>query len=357
MLKRSFIIIIIVLIIILCVAYSYQEYIIYPGQLRKYNNTYEKFLNKHNPDYTLSGALMYAAENLKKDVDYPVPFDHSHINPEEITFKSDKGHHQTGYFVKPVYGTESTISKDLQNPEEEETEIWVVIGGNGSLALDWITDIGHLRSEEHHTSKHGHLLIEYPGYGKSKGCPSTETIFKVIQKSIYKILETHKNIKLNFICHSLGCASCLYYINQETDPNILSRIREIILLAPFYTLKDVAVSKYYIPRMFADTLIRHRWDSHKNIKSLDKLSKEASLKIIHGSNDELIDISQGLLLFQEAPHSINKEFIETNDNHNSIAHLKHLINHVPRVRKEQKTNHKKKKKSVRFSPDLEIRVF
>ena len=335
---KSFLIIIISLIIVLFIAYSHQEYIIYPGQLRKYDNFYETFLNNRHSNVWKNGE----------------------VNPEEITFQNDKGLSQMSYFVKPIY---KTINKDT-----EETEIWVVIGGNGSLALDWINDIGYLRSKKsHHTSKHGHLLIEYPGYGKSSGYPSTETIFKVIQKSINKILKTHKNIKINFICHSLGCASCLYYINKENDPNIISKIRQIILLAPFYTLKDVAVSKYYMPRVLADYLIRHRWDSHKNIKSLDKLSTKASLKIIHGTNDDLIDISQGLELFKEAPNSISKEFIETNDSHNSIAHLKHLVNHVPNVIENDITNDtgfkksslkltnpsvKKKKKNVEFAPEL-----
>ena len=186
------------------------------------------------------------------------------------------------------------------------------------------------------------------------------TIFKVIQKSINKILEKYdspdhnKNIKLNFICHSLGCASCLYYINNENDPNIIDRIRKIILLAPFYTLKDVAISKYFMPKSLADILIRHKWDSHKNIKSLGKLSPDASLKIIHGSNDELIDISQGLSLFSEAPNSINKEFIETNDSHNSIAHLRHLISHVPVVKKPKKPKNKKNQLGLRQNYRLKL---
>src|SRR5687767_2840975 len=60
---------------------------------------------------------------------------------------------QTSYYVQPRSG-----EKGLPG------EVWVVFGGNGSLALDWlelISNYSDLRA--------GFLLVEYPGFGINDG--------------------------------------------------------------------------------------------------------------------------------------------------------------------------------------------
>jgi hypothetical protein len=55
------------------------------------------------------------------------------------------------------------LQGDLTNPRN----LWIVCGGNGTVALDWSEWIA-----EHAPSEDAYLLVDFPGYGDCEGAPS-----------------------------------------------------------------------------------------------------------------------------------------------------------------------------------------
>ncbi|NNE92174.1 MAG: alpha/beta hydrolase [Verrucomicrobiales bacterium] len=189
-------------------------------------------------------------------------------------------------------------------------KIWVMTGGNASLALgwDWLVDpAAKIQSD------FGFLLIEYPGYGEAEGQPGRKTIAKTVDGAI-SALTAHLELpedkvidRISFIGHSLGAA-----VAFETA----SRLNrgEVIALSPFTSMKDMARRTIGKP---LSNLARHRWDNRARVAEVAELPG-AQITIFHGDSDTVIPAFMGRELGEIGGEVV--EFREVkNAHHNNIV--------------------------------------
>jgi len=162
-------------------------------------------------------------------------------------------------------------------------KLWILTGGNGSLALDW--DFVSTPSAERNPL-YGFLLVDYPGYGDCEGRPSRTGIQENMEGVILGLaahlqtdpvsLKAHSS----FLAHSLGCAVAL-----ETAAKW--RRGEVIAVSPFTSMQGMARLTVVEP---FPRLVRHRWD---NVVAIQEISEVpgAEITVFHGMEDRVIPLS------------------------------------------------------------------
>jgi fermentation-respiration switch protein FrsA (DUF1100 family) len=150
-------------------------------------------------------------------------------------------------------------------------------------------------------NKHGFAVFsyDYHGYGTSQGSPTESNSYRDADAAYAYLTDTLKIPPQNIIPfgHSLGAALSLYLaINHP--------VAGIIMEAPFITAFRVVTR---IPLLPFD-----KFDNLSRIKNL-----KYPLLIIHGAQDEIVPVSQGKKLYNEA--QVPKQFfLVPNANHNDI---------------------------------------
>lgn len=145
------------------------------------------------------------------------------------------------------------------------------------------------------------FIIDYRGYGKSKGRPSEEGIYKD-GRAAYDYLSRRSDLGTKKIAYgeSLGCAVAV-------DLSLHRQLDAVILDSAFTSAKDMARQVYpFIPSF----LIVSKFDSLGKIKALNMPKL-----FIHSINDEIVPIFQGEKLFNAA--KAPKEFLRITGGHNS----------------------------------------
>jgi fermentation-respiration switch protein FrsA (DUF1100 family) len=144
----------------------------------------------------------------------------------------------------------------------------------------------------------GLLLVEYPGYGRSEGSPSQESITKTFVTA-YDVLSSRQNIdssRIIFLGRSLG-GGALCSLAKERPSAAL------ILMSTFTSARSLA--KRYLAPPF---LVRDPFDNLAVVKNYPN-----PVLIIHGRHDAIIPFSHGKALHQAAKKG---EMITYNAGHN-----------------------------------------
>lgn len=174
--------------------------------------------------------------------------------------------------------------------KEHPKKIWLMCGGNGALALDWLPTLRTVLANE----DVGYLLVDYPGYGWCEGNPTPETIQESIAGALSSLAgewgvegdEIQK--RMSCLGHSLGAAVVL-------EASARMKVKEIVVISPFTSMQEMAglvVSK------MASPFVRHQYD---NVKSLQRLKGIDGVKVVlfHGQADSIIPVSMGQSLKHE----------------------------------------------------------
>ena len=183
----------------------------------------------------------------------------------------------------------------LQGELIQPRNLWIVCGGNGSLALDWSAWL-----VEHGPKQDAWLLVDFPGYGDCEGTPSPERIRESLRSVVplaAKELGWKSNpdpARLRFFGHSLGGAACLIAASEF-------KIQRGVLIAPFTSTMEMSRVLTGLPVGF---LVWHRFD---NVDRLSELAKRGPgcVYIIHGVNDEVIPVDMARRLAQPGCGSPN----------------------------------------------------
>lgn len=142
------------------------------------------------------------------------------------------------------------------------------------------------------------MLVEYPGYGRSKGKPSQRLIREVMVKA-YDWLKDKEDIDSNkIIAHGRsvgGGASCELAKERE--------VSALILQSTFTDTRQFAKG-YLLPPF----LVLDKFDNRKVLKTYDK-----PVLLIHGEYDELIPYKNSVELSKAAK---NDTFLTYNCHHN-----------------------------------------
>ena len=142
------------------------------------------------------------------------------------------------------------------------------------------------------------LLVEYPGYGRSAGSPSQESITEVFLNA-YDVLSARKNIDASRIVlfgRSLGGGAVCALAAERPA-------KALILMSTFTSVRSFTV-RYLVPKF----LVRDPFDNLATVQSYER-----PILIIHGNHDTIIPFSHGTKLHDAAA---NSKFIAYDAGHN-----------------------------------------
>lgn len=164
--------------------------------------------------------------------------------------------------------------------------LWIVCGGNATVALDWSEWLLANAPVED-----AWLLVDLPGYGTCEGKPnperileSFETILPIARKKV-GLMDAGHDDRLRFFGHSLGAAAVL-------SAAASSGIDRGVILAPFTSTMDMAKVMTGLPLGF---MVRHRFDNTARIDEITR-KDDAQILIVHGTADSVIPVSMGRIL-------------------------------------------------------------
>jgi uncharacterized protein len=179
----------------------------------------------------------------------------------------------------------------LLSKTEKPERLWLVCGGNGTLALEWSDWL-----REHGPEQDAWLLVDIPGYGACCGTPRVGTIRNSLKGAVPAGMEAlgwslpaDRN-KLRFFGHSLGAAVSLMGA-EEFD------IRRGVILTPFTSSMDMTKAMFGVDLGF---IVWHRFDNLEQLKKMERKG-EAEVFVLHGSDDEAIPVEMSRKLAAEVP--------------------------------------------------------
>jgi len=184
--------------------------------------------------------------------------------------------------------------------------VWLVFGGNGSLALDY--------SDQplHWDKRFSYVFVDYPGYGLCEGSPNPARIKETIQQVAGRMQTefgwsaADVQARCGVIGHSLGCAAALIAADDL-------KINRAVLCAAFTSLSDMAQTLVGWPLCL---LNQHRFDNAARLASL--AGRKAKVVIFHGVTDEVIPIDMGRSLKARFPDMVTLHEI-SDCGHNEIV--------------------------------------
>ena len=171
----------------------------------------------------------------------------------------------------------------LAGKRQDPQHLWIVCGGNGTLALEWSSWL-----HENAPAGDAWLLVDFPGYGDCEGRPSPARIRESFRELLPMACRElgwslpADSAKLRFFGHSLGAAAVLVAASDH-------QIQHGVLLAPFTSTMEMAHRVVGLPVGF---LVWHRFD---NRQRLAEIAARGSARVIllHGTEDEVIPVSMG----------------------------------------------------------------
>jgi pimeloyl-ACP methyl ester carboxylesterase len=219
-----------------------------------------------------------------------------------------------------------------QKNNHEQEQLWVILGGNAALAMDWldlavkIRDTAKVRTHI--------LLVDYPGYGANQGDVSPATIVESVEAAVKltrKELHMKDDDEICLLGHSLGAASSLLFLSKNFERY---RFSKVILLSPFTSMESMV--RLFIGRIPGiGALLRHKFDNLAAVDALRPLKYPLRIHIIHGRKDEIIPYQMGVDVLNRAKGVAQKNsrlsvlFTELpNAHHNDILSSHKIIDHI-----------------------------
>lgn len=133
-----------------------------------------------------------------------------------------------------------------------------------------------------------YFMVDYPGFGKSQGTPTEDTLYEAAELS-YKYATENlswepENITING--QSLGGAVAIDLAAKVPSKNV-------IIESSFPSLKSVAEHIY--PSLPISLLLREDYDSLSKVKKIT-----SPILFLHGAEDEILPVSFSEELFRDA---------------------------------------------------------
>jgi uncharacterized protein len=146
------------------------------------------------------------------------------------------------------------------------------------------------------------LLVDYPGYGRSTGKPSEQSL-NAAALAGYQYLVSQKGVEPSRIIlygESIGSSAALHLASQE-------RVGGVVVESGFTSLAEVGSSHYgWLPVKY---LLKYRFPSRDYIKQIG-----CPVLVSHSSQDDVTPFSMGEELFELAAEP--KRFVRLSGGHN-----------------------------------------
>ena len=219
-------------------------------------------------------------------------------NAVELKYRTSQGA-QLSFYLPPRDGS------------HEPQRVWVLFGGNGSLALDWTDFLSRLPK-----NGDGFLLPwNIPAPAAARVHQIREPIEESAEKAFLELASTlhltpaQLDARLNILGHSLGCAAALQFAVHHPA-------QRVVLLAPFTSLRDMARRTVGFP---LNWLLLHNFDNRARLAELAARPTPPRVAIIHATDDQVIPCAMGRELAGMFPKMIR--FYEIADaDHDSVLY-------------------------------------
>lgn len=179
------------------------------------------------------------------------------------------------------------------DPEQQPERIWLLFGGNATVALDWLPVTSFAPA-----SGDAFVMVEYPGYGKCEGKPSRRAIIKSVDRLIdhlcerFGIDDSKRSDVFRVMGSSLGSAIALQTAARH-------QIHKGVLIAPFTSIRDAGAM------LFPKFLTYLAADPYDNLARLEDINEfknaDTQFHIVHGEEDTQLPISMGRKLHDSYP--------------------------------------------------------
>ncbi|MGB5750539.1 MAG: alpha/beta hydrolase [Desulfobacterales bacterium] len=179
------------------------------------------------------------------------------------------------------------------SPSDKPRPVVIFGHGNGEIIDFWLEEL-----QEFTRRGIALMLVEYPGYGRSSGYPSEESITQTFVTA-YDRLTSREDVdptRIVFFGRSLGGGAVCALARHKPSA-------ALILMSTFTSAKSFA-KKFLVPPF----LVRDPFDNLEVVKNYPN-----PMLIIHGKNDTLIPYSHGKALHAAARRA---EMITYNAGHN-----------------------------------------
>ena len=212
---------------------------------------------------------------------------HPRSYPKKIDFLSEKN-----ITILP-YQVEGKPQKAFfYSPTNKPQYVWVMLGGNASLALEWFDLIKTVSLADT-----GYLMVDYPGYGYNEGHPSQTYNIEAVKKALASLqTDLGYKPKLFVLGHSLGSAVALASL-EFIQPCA------IVLVSPFTSM--YAMVQKTIGLVWARLLKPFIWDTYNSYQYLATYhasNPKIPITIIHGNKDLVVPVSMGRELASISPN-------------------------------------------------------
>lgn len=223
----------------------------------------------------LIGATLFLVFSEKRLIYYPAA--EIDVTPkalglpfEDVTIEVEPGVTIHGWFIKAA--TEPSVATVLFSH-----------GNAGNIAdrLDRVLRLREIGAD--------FLLYDYRGFGRSSGSPDEEGTYRD-GRAAYDYLVKGRGLdpaRLILMGESLGCAISIQLAIER-------KAAGLALEAPFASIAHMANAIY--PFLPLGAFIRTRYENVKKIPQL-----KMPLFLVQGTNDEVIPVAQGKMVFDAAP--------------------------------------------------------
>lgn len=148
------------------------------------------------------------------------------------------------------------------------------------------------------------VVMDYRGYGKSKGKRSEQALFDDAQLFYDWALKRFGEDRILIYGRSLG-ASIATELASRNNPH------KLILETPFYNLMDVAQERFgFLP---LKTILSYKMNSNQYIQMV-----RCPIYIFHGTEDQVVPFESGKRLFEAIPHDDKSFYTIQNGGHNNL---------------------------------------
>jgi len=148
------------------------------------------------------------------------------------------------------------------------------------------------------------FIVDYRGYGKSRGKRTERIMHEDAMAAYNKLKETWQPRDIIIYGRSLGSGVSVQLAYKV-------ECKMLILESPFYSLPDVA--DRYFPFLPSRLIMKYQFNSSKYIHQLD-----SKIYIFHGTEDEVIPYASGKKLFEKIPNGKGEFFSIEDGGHNNL---------------------------------------
>lgn len=226
------------------------------------------------------------------------------ILPQDYKFSFQERFEEMYFEVEPGIKLHGLLFFHSDTPSKR---LIFYLHGNTSSNKLWGTFAGGLIA-----NKHDLFILDYRGFGKSRGKIQGETqIHNDVQIVYDKMKELYDEKYITVISYSIGTGIAAKLVSHKNN-----NPRQLILKAPYYSFESLI--KNYCP-VIPSFIMRYKFMTNEFIQQIMDKKHEYTIPItiFHGDKDEVIGIEHAKRLHKEYPDI--KLFVLENTKHRTIG--------------------------------------